>query len=859
MNKLTAFATCAILTCIFSCKKKDQLPVNPPTPPVSDIIAAENTRFSTAVTSQTITAFISGTIIDEDGKSLVGVSVTAGSTTVTTNDKGYFQFPASVTVNKDYAIITASLNGYFKATRTFTPNASGKANHYFEIKLMKPGAEKTVAATGGNVVLDNKVDITFPDAAVVTAAGSAYTGQYKVVARYIDPSSANFLETMPGMLAGLNDQNQVQALQSFGMAIVELKDASGNALQLAPGKKATLKLPAPANSPATIPLWHFNEKYGLWIQAGVATKTGDSYVAEVNHFSTWNLDVKGNSFTLNLQFKDPLGNAISGVKAELYMDGNKIIFFYSDNEGKATLQNCPASKPLTLKIIFQCDTTSKTLDALTANRSEVITVPYGTSIKSYTITGKISGCDNVALVNQPFKMAMQGDGPSVGLPGVTDAQGNYTVTAMICNNSPSVTVQASAFINNEYRYASATNMSSSTGTYNAKICDTTSGIADDFEIVFPDPSLDSVMRLRINKPVGVILYRDVKNLESFDALAPIRDLSGLQFCSNLKVLSLRDLKAGDLGPFKNLLGLERLTIFMYSKAEDSLKDLSPLQNLTQLQNILLQGTKVSDLSPLQNLVHLKSLNIHSYGNLSNLSPLVNLAELSNLNISNNGVSDLSALQNLPQLKYLALNSQSLTNASLDVLPNFPQLTGLQIFCTFLTDVSVVKNLSRLTSLSLSVNYINDLSQFLPLPNLDTLALSGNTITSISELQTMPQLKYLDLSNNQISDISPLQTLTQLQDIRLTFNRVSNISSLANRPLLKTAYLENNLVSILTPLQNLNNLENLFLTNNNISDITPLTNGVPQLKYLGVVTQKTGTIPQAQQDAFRSNHPSCLVF
>src|SRR6185369_16732211 len=146
MNKLTAFITSALFICIFSCKKKDQIPVNPPTPPVSDIIAAENTRFSTAVTSQTITAFISGAIRDEDGKGLVGVSVTAGSATVTTNDKGYFQFPSSVTVNKDYAVLTASLNGYFKAIRTFTPNPSGKANHYFEIRLLKPATEKTVAA-----------------------------------------------------------------------------------------------------------------------------------------------------------------------------------------------------------------------------------------------------------------------------------------------------------------------------------------------------------------------------------------------------------------------------------------------------------------------------------------------------------------------------------------------------------------------------------------------------------------------------------------------------------------------------------------------------------------------------------------
>src|SRR4029078_6258093 len=132
-------------------------------------------------------------------------------------------------------------------------------------------------------------------------------------------ASANFLETMPGMLTGLNDQNQLQALQSFGMSVVKLRAASGNPLKLAPGKKATLKLPAPANGPSTIPLWHFNEKYGLWIQAGVATKTGDSYIAEVNHFSTWNLDLEFNSFKLDLQFKDQLGTALTGLHVQDYM------------------------------------------------------------------------------------------------------------------------------------------------------------------------------------------------------------------------------------------------------------------------------------------------------------------------------------------------------------------------------------------------------------------------------------------------------------------------------------------------------------------------------------------------------------
>src|SRR4029453_1650884 len=104
MNKLTALFAVILFICVFSCKKKDQIPVNPPTPPVSDIIAAENGRLSIVLTSQTITAFISGTGLDEDGKALASVSVTAGGATVTTNDKGYFQFPGSVTIKKNYEV-----------------------------------------------------------------------------------------------------------------------------------------------------------------------------------------------------------------------------------------------------------------------------------------------------------------------------------------------------------------------------------------------------------------------------------------------------------------------------------------------------------------------------------------------------------------------------------------------------------------------------------------------------------------------------------------------------------------------------------------------------------------------------------
>jgi Leucine-rich repeat (LRR) protein len=833
-HKLSVLLVLSLLICTYSCKKNDNGPINPP-PPASDIVTAENNRLSAAVTNQTTTAFISGTVMDENGKTLPGVSVTSGNATATTNNKGYFQFPESVTVNKDYAIITATLTGYFKGIRTFTPNTSGKANHYFEIKLLKPGPDKTVSSNGGNIVLDDKIDLTFPNAAVVTSAGAAYTGQYKVVARYIDPAAVNFPEIMPGLLSGLNDQNQLQALQSFGMAMVELKDASGNPLQIAPGKTVTMKLPVPATGPATIPLWHFNEKYGMWIKAGVATKTGGTYTAEVNHFSTWNLDLEFNSFRLDLQFRDQLGNALSGLHAEIYLDGvNKIKSFYTDNEGKATLINCPSSKPLLIKAIFQCDTASKNLDPVTASRSEIIILPLAAGLKSYTITGKLSGCNNTSLGNQPFKIAIQGDASILGVPGVTDAQGNFTVTGMICNNSNAITVQAMTFISNEYRYAPAASVTLTSSIYNAQICDTAASVADDFQILFPDPALNSLIRAKINKPAGAILYGDVKNIDTIASFAVISDLSGIQFCTKLKILDLRGgANFSDLGLLKNLLSLQKL--FISETGNGLITDISPLQNLTQLQDLGLTCPNLSDISPIQNLVHLQSLSIVS-NNLSNISALSNLTQINWLQLISDALGDLNPLQNLTQLKNLQINSKLLTSSNLDVLKNFKSLIDLTIRGTSISDFSVVKDIPRLLYIHLDGNQISDVSQFASLTNLVSLELSQNKITDISSLQTMTQLQYLKLSLNQISDISSLKNMSAAIIIDLEHNKISDV----------------------TPLQNLNNLQILWLNNNQVSNINPLINGVPNLQVLRMSYQQQGTITQTRQDAFKNSHPACYV-
>ena len=100
---------------------------------------------------------------------------------------------------------------------------------------------------------------------------------------------------MPGGdLSAQRTDGSSTMLLSYGMTAVNLTDNNGNKLQLKEGSEATLTFPIPVsmkdNLPASIPLWSFNEKTGLWEEEGLAELKGDVYVGKVKHFSWVNLD-----------------------------------------------------------------------------------------------------------------------------------------------------------------------------------------------------------------------------------------------------------------------------------------------------------------------------------------------------------------------------------------------------------------------------------------------------------------------------------------------------------------------------------------------------------------------------------------
>ncbi len=355
--------------------------------------------------STKINSSVSGFVTDENDAAVMGASVQFGSSSITTDKYGYFE-AKNVQVVKEAAVVTVIKPGYFKGIKTYMAK-EGKAA-FFRIKLIpKTTVGNVNAASGGTVTLANGLSIKLPSGSIVNAATNAiYTGTVNVAAYWINPTAADLNQIMPGDLRGINTEGTLKLLQTFGMAAVELTGASGELLQIANGQKATLTLPIPsslsASAPATIPLWYFDEVNGLWKQEGSATKTGNTYVGDVSHFSFWNCDVPANYVQFNCTLKNSAGNPLPYTMVKITVVGTSNSGWgFTDSSGYVG-GAVPANANLLMEVFanYGCTTPVYTQTFTTTNVNislGVITVPTANILA--TISGTVTNCASMPVTN----------------------------------------------------------------------------------------------------------------------------------------------------------------------------------------------------------------------------------------------------------------------------------------------------------------------------------------------------------------------------------------------------------------------------------------------------------------------------
>jgi len=250
----------------------------------------------------------------------------------------------------------------------------------------------------------------------------------------------------------------------------------------------------------------------------------------------------------------------------------------------------------------------------------------------------------------------------------------------------------------------------------------------------------------------------------------IRDLTGLQFATNLDRLYLRNNQISDISPLASLINLQRLWL-----ENNPVFDLSPLRGLENLTHLWLNRTQVSDLSPLAGLLDLELLEFGGT-NVSDLSPIRGLINLELLAIEGTNVSNLSPIAGFINLKRITVSSGS-SISDLSPLAGLTQLEEIGIHSRQISDLTPLAGLTQLEEIGIHGGQVSDLTPLAGLTNLKQLFFSGSDISDLSPLAGLAGLVRMDLAGNNISDVSPLAGLTNLRWLILRNNQISDISPL----------------------------------------------------------------------------------
>jgi len=383
-----------------------------------------------------VTIGMRGIVVDDQNQPVAGAAVKCGTATTTTDRYGIFSF-AGISVPGNNAYIQVEKAGYFTGHRSFVPVS--KRVHPVRVQLQPKIIVGTVdAATGGQVALTSGATVQLPANAVVNAAGTLYTGPVQVSATWINPQATNLPDIMVGDLRGITTDGTERGLMTYGMLGVELTGASGQALQLAAGKKARLQFPLPVSmqttAPATIDCWHFDENKGYWMQEGTATRNGNYYVAEVSHFSFWNCDMP---FPLvNCCMKLVYGSGslpLVNVQVRIVRPNGSYAYGYTDSAGNLC-GKVPKDELLQLQVMSPCNAAvwSQAMGPFSTDANLGTISAAIPSSAVVTLSGQVTNCSGAAVVNGAA-VIFAGGTQSFAVPVVN---GNFAASVLRCGTAP---------------------------------------------------------------------------------------------------------------------------------------------------------------------------------------------------------------------------------------------------------------------------------------------------------------------------------------------------------------------------------------------------------------------------------------
>jgi len=170
---------------------------------------------------------------------------------------------------------------------------------------------------------------------------------------------------------------------------------------------------------------------------------------------------------------------------------------------------------------------------------------------------------------------------------------------------------------------------------------------------FPDKNLELAVRALIfekRDPNTELTDEDLKKVFILEAKGKgIKDLAGLEKCTNLQLVNFSKNEITDVAALKGLNNLQSIDL-----SHNQIADLSPLAALPGVQYLEISGNQVADLSPLAEYARLSAL-YAARNRVKDLTPVAKLKKLSSLDLAGNEIADLGPVGEISGLSLLKVS------------------------------------------------------------------------------------------------------------------------------------------------------------------------------------------------------------
>lgn len=360
---------------------------------------------------QKVALDIIGEVVDEQGEAISDATVLVENAATHTDANGVFSFFKVIT-NPNLISIRVQKKGYFEANKVI--NGDKDIQNQVKIVLAKSIVSVGINAAQGGEALLGKASLKIPANAIVDKSGKPFTGNIRVSGRFLNTTEIQENNIALGDGRGVDLLGTAKTLSSYGMLLLDVTDNSGNRLDLAEGKEATVVFPTlksyAGNTINKTPLWHFDRIAGLWRQnSDFNIESNNSLTAKIQEFSPINCAESNDIVEIKGRFTNTFGVSVSN-KSVIFVgnDGYKSAIATATATGFFKI-SLPKNQKGQLKIIDPfCKATLTTYNEINiVENTDLGNIVLDETLTSRSVRGNVMDCDGKPLSNGYVELTLK--------------------------------------------------------------------------------------------------------------------------------------------------------------------------------------------------------------------------------------------------------------------------------------------------------------------------------------------------------------------------------------------------------------------------------------------------------------------